>query len=85
MLWLIPVVMVINMIVGGIVGGIAGYNVVIMEQAADAARDAVQQFFANYMGKLFFVDFVVWLGLSIIGVLPGTAKFKRVRPKNTRL
>lgn len=77
LLWLIPIVLAVNMIVGGIVGGIAGSGVSSMEEATVAGQAAAEQYFANNGGILFLIEFFVWLGLSIAGMLPGTAKFKR--------
>lgn len=83
LLWLLPVIYGIFAIVGAVLGAVAGYNAGTMDQPTDAAHESARQFFENYRGKMLFMSVVVWMGLSIIGVLPGTSKFKRTKAKRS--
>jgi len=79
MLWLIPVMLVINITVGAIVGGFAGSQTVTFQEGHAAGQQASIAFFKAYGRFVYVTELIVWLALCVLGKLPGTSKFKKVK------
>lgn len=90
LLWFIPFFIICNMIIGGFVCGY--YGVKYPPEATATLKEAYQhgyqngqyytsQFFKNYGGIISLINLAIWLFLSIRGIFPGTAKFKKIKEK----
>ncbi len=79
LLWLILLIFVIHIVVGVIVGAMAGSNVTTFEEGAVVGEAASVAFFSAYGQFVYVGELVLWLLLSVLGMLPGTAKYKRAR------
>jgi hypothetical protein len=76
-LWFIPIYLAVQITVGAIVGGVAGAGTQTYDAGYVAGQAASVAFFQKY-GVLFLlgeIALTVWL--SVIGVLPGTGKWKK--------
>ena len=78
-LWLIPVVLVINIAIGAIVGGFAGSQTVTFQEGHAAGQQASMAFFQAYGRFIYIAELIVWLALCVLGKLPGTSKFKKIK------
>jgi len=78
-LWLVPIMLIINVIVGAFVGGMAGAETTSFETGRIAGEEASLEFFQNYGRYVFIVEVIVWAALSILGKLPGTARYKKLK------
>ena len=76
-LWLVPLIFIVNFLVGGVVGGIAGAKTTSAEAGSIAGANAAEAFFESYGRYVTLGELALWLPLCICGVLPGTSKFKR--------
>lgn len=77
LLWFVPIFLVTNILVGGILGAFAGAGAADYSAGYAAGHRASQEFFQSY-GLIFLaVQILGWLSLSVLGLLPGTGKFKR--------
>jgi hypothetical protein len=76
-LWFIPIYIAGNMLVGAIVGGIAGASTQSYAAGHAAGAAAAVQFFQKYGMYIFGLEVGVTVALSLRGILPGTAKFKK--------
>jgi hypothetical protein len=63
--WIIPVVAVLNLIIRFVVDG---YSEGPQDRAA---------FYQQFSMFVYLFDFIAWSVLSISGILPGTAKFRK--------
>ena len=79
LLWLFPIIILVNMIFGGIVGGMAGTETLTYDEGYVAGQKASEIFFKNYGSYLFVAEIIIWATLSALGKLPGTAKFKKIK------
>lgn len=84
--WLIVTIFLGHAVVGGIVGGLAGSSLEpptsiseAYQAGAEAGRTAAQAFMVKHGGDLFLGEIIVWVGLVIFGVYPGTGKYKKVK------
>jgi len=66
LLWIIPVVALLNLAIRLIVGAFL-----------DAKRGEIAAFYAQYQPVVYGLDVVVWLALVITGMLPGTSNRRR--------
>jgi hypothetical protein len=83
-IWLIPLVLIVNVVIGAVIGGFAGSGVettgnvqIDYEAGYQAGQSATNDFFSKYGGIVFFIQMSLWLALSILGILPGTGKYKK--------
>ena len=92
-LWLVAFYILTNMLVGGIVGGIAGASTngdsgasetlrQSFEAGRNAGREATVVFFHKYGLVVFLVQIVVFAVLCFFAVLPGVAKYKKLKGHN---
>lgn len=81
LLWLIPVIIIINVIVSFVVSGMAGSEAGNsgFQAGKEIGHQARIAFFQLYGRYVFLIELLVWFALSIFGILPGTSKFKQVR------
>jgi hypothetical protein len=62
LLWIVPVVAVLNLSIRVVVGGLTEGPLQVAE------------FYEQYSAIIYGLDFLVWLGLCMTGILPGTGK-----------
>ena len=79
LLWLLPIMLVINIAVGAIVGGYAGSQTVTFQDGHAAGQQASVAFFQTYGRFVYIAELIIWLALCILGKLPGTSKFKNAK------
>ena len=78
-LWFIPIYLLSNMIIGGIVGAFAGASTKSFEEGYNAGRVASIDFFQKYGLLIFLAQVILTLLLSVIGFLPGTGRYKKIK------
>ncbi len=82
-IWFIPCFIIFSAIVGGIVGAIigamAGSEVTTFSEGYAAGGQVVSKFMSKYGHYVNLSAIVIWLILSVLGILPGTSKYKRVK------
>jgi hypothetical protein len=86
--WFMIILLVGNMVAGGIAGGMAGNQVQTagldmagaFEAGQQAGAQAAQELMANHGGKIFLAEVIIWLVLLVLGLLPGTTKYKKKKP-----
>ncbi len=82
-LWFIPILFAGDIIVGGIVGAVgvivAAISGVPMTGATGSAAGgaAAREFFQSYGSAVMGVEILLTVALSLRGLLPGTAKFRK--------
>lgn len=78
-LWFIPIYFAIHVLVGSVVGGIAGSSTHFYDAGAAAGRAAAIHFFQDHGTLVLLGQVLITAGLSVAGLLPGTAKWKRAK------
>lgn len=78
-LWFVPICFAINVLLGSVVGGIARASGNSYDSGAAAGRVAATHFFQEYGTLVLFGQVLITAGLSVAGILPGTARWKRAK------
>lgn len=74
LLWLLPIMLVINISVGAIIGGYAGSQTVTVQDGYSAGQQASIAFFQAYGHFVYIAEIITWLTLCVLGKLPGTSR-----------
>lgn len=78
-LWFIPIWLVSQITIGAIVGGITGASATTYDAGYATGQAAAAEFFRQYGLLVFGLQIALTIALSWLGLLPGTAKFKKRR------
>ncbi|MHB8348162.1 MAG: hypothetical protein ACYDHM_13505 [Acidiferrobacterales bacterium] len=76
-LWFIPIFFGGDIVVGAIVGAIAGGHTTTYAAGHVAGQVAAAEFFQSYGRAVLGVEILLTVALSLLGLLPGTAKFRK--------
>jgi len=84
-IWLVVTIFAGHILFGMVVGGLAGAGVHSAglglsgsyQAGSQAGSQATQEFFVNHGGKVFLLELLVWLILVVLGIYPGTSKYKK--------
>jgi len=76
-LWFIPIWLVSQIGIGAIVGGITGASAPTYEAGYSAGQAGATEFFHKYGLLVLGLQIALTIVLSWLGLLPGTAKFKK--------
>ncbi len=75
-LWFAVIVIMTRLILGGIIGAVAGGSTEGFGSGYSVGKAASIDFFQKYGSIVFVAQIIVTAALAVLGVLPGTRKFK---------
>ncbi len=82
--WLLLIIVVVELIIAVIVGVVVTNPTMTVDEAMQAGASAEGVVTMNFGWAIFVGQVLIWLVLSVLGVLPGTTKFKKARHTDER-